>query len=156
MGYRPIPVYHPLTDDSTYLEHLASTYDRICIGNLAKSSRPIRKRILHAAWETKKRHPGLWIHLLGFTPNEWINALPVDSCDSSTWLSSVRWNGYSPRAAGVPFGAMPREFQYKLHSDKDSKIGLIQGSKMASYGSKITQRNFRNHHDNLTKLGFEL
>ena len=36
--------------------------------------------------------PDVWIHLLGYTPNQWLHALPYyGSCDSSTWLSGIRW-----------------------------------------------------------------
>jgi hypothetical protein len=90
-GITPMPVYHPLNDGWEYFDELASTHDRLCCGNIVQAPAPLRMRLIHTISERHRAYPDLWVHFLGFTPNQWINALPVDSCDSSTWLDSVRW-----------------------------------------------------------------
>jgi len=50
-----------------------------------------RLRIVATAYERKRKYPGLWIHLLGYTPDERLNAYPMDSADSTTWMSAVTW-----------------------------------------------------------------
>jgi hypothetical protein len=90
-GFRPIPVYHPFNDGWEYFDELASDYDRICFGNIVQADQETRKRLLATAWERKRKYPHLWIHLLGLSPNERLNAYPIDCCDSSAWLMHVRW-----------------------------------------------------------------
>ena len=87
-GLQPIPVYHPLNDGWDYFDELASEYDRICIGNIVQASGYVRHRLLATVFERQANYPDLWIHLLGYTPNEWLNACPIQSCDSSTWLQT--------------------------------------------------------------------
>jgi hypothetical protein len=90
-GITPIPVYHPLNDGWDYFDELAAGYDRMCFGNIVQASRPSRVRLLHTMWERHRAYPDLWIHILGLTANEWCMSVPPDSCDSSTWLSPLRW-----------------------------------------------------------------
>lgn len=92
VGITPMPVYHPLLDGWDYYDTLASSYDRICYGNLVKASPPVRLRLIHAASERARDYPHLWTHLLGVYPNENLMSLPLrGSCDSSSWLTSLRW-----------------------------------------------------------------
>lgn len=91
-GVVPIPVYHPLNDGWDYFDELASGYDRVCVGNIVQASKPVRIRILHTLWERHRAHPGLWIHILGFTASELCLSMPFESCDSSSWISILRWN----------------------------------------------------------------
>jgi hypothetical protein len=98
-GLAPIPVYHPLNDGWDYFDTLAQRYDRICMGNVVQASPSARKRLITTAWERHRKYPHLWIHLLGYTPHQTLNALPMDSCDSSTWLSGVRWPDADREAA---------------------------------------------------------
>lgn len=156
LGLKPIPVYHPLNDGWDYFDYLAERYDRICFGNVVQADRFTRKRLITTAWERHRKYPDLWIHLLGFTPNEWLNALPINSGDSSSWLSAVRWSGYKERSMGASFGDMPKNFQYELGSDRDSETGSRMGTRMAAYGSFINQKNWRNHIRTLENMGFEI
>lgn len=155
LGLRPIPVYHPLNDGWDYFDYLAQNYDRICFGNIVQADRQTRKRLIATAWDRHRKYPDLWIHLLGFTPNEWLYAFPINSGDSSSWLSVVRWGGYKPRAAGVSLGDMPRNFQYKL-GEFDSPIGSQKACRMSAYGVALNQRSWRNHLDEIRSLGFDL
>lgn len=145
MGLRPIPVYHPLNDGWDYFDHLAEKYDRICFGNVVQADRESRKRLVMTAWERKRKYPDLWIHLLGLTPNEWLNALPIDSGDSSAWLAVVRWSGFKPKSDGKSLGTMPKDFQYELGSDPTGNTGSQKAIKMSAYGSHLQQRNWRRH-----------
>jgi len=90
-GLTPIPVYHPLNDGWDYFDELATGYDRICMGNVVHGTQAVRMRLLHTLWERHRAYPDLWVHVLGWTPNEWCLAAPPDSCDSSTWLAPIRW-----------------------------------------------------------------
>ena len=91
MGLKPIPVYHPLVDGWDYFDELAQNYDRICFGNIVAANSGTRKRLMATCYERMRKYPKLWVHLLGMTPNQWACAYPVSSCDSSSWLSLVRW-----------------------------------------------------------------
>ncbi len=128
-GFSPIPVYHPLWDGWDYFDELAEGYDRVCWANLASSDRVVRKRMLMTAWERHRRHPDLWLHLLGVTPNEWLPGLPADSCDSSSWMRGVRWGGESGVAAGREVGKLPLHFRYVYDADPEL---LEHGSRPAN------------------------
>lgn len=92
LGIVPMPVYHPLLDGWDYYDGIAAAYDRICFGNLVKAAPPIRLRLIHTASERARGYPHLWTHLLGVYPNENLLAMPLrGSCDSSSWLTSLRW-----------------------------------------------------------------
>jgi hypothetical protein len=118
---RPIPVYHPLNDGWDYFDELAESYDRICFGNVVQADVETRLRLVHTAAERHRRYPELWIHLLGLTPNTWMNALAADSCDSSTWLSVLRWDGYTERAMLAPVSQMPSEWKYRLGTQANER-----------------------------------
>lgn len=156
MGLKPIPVYHPLNDGWEYFDYLAENYDRICFWNVVQANRFSRKRLVATAWERHRKYPNLWIHLLGFTPNEWLNALPVNSGDSSAWLSAVRWSGYKEKSMLASFGDMPRNYQYELGSDREGDTGSRAGTRMAAYGSFINQTNWRNHIAAMKEIGFDI
>lgn len=155
-GLRPIPVYHPFGDGWEYFDELAERYDRICIGNVVQADRNTRRQLVATAWERHRKYPDLWIHLLGLTPNEWLNAFPINSGDSSAWLATVRWSGYKPKAAGAAFGDLPRHFQYQLGVDPHSEIGHRKAVRMGAYGAYMLQCNWRNHLNRLEELGFDL
>ena len=117
-GLRPMPVYHPLNDGWDYFDELAERYDRICFGNVVQAMGPTRKRLISTAWERHRKYPDLWIHLLGYTPNQWLNAMPADNCDSSSWLVGVRWTrADNEAAAGQWFTRMVPGFAYRLPKD---------------------------------------
>lgn len=145
MGLRPVPVYHPFNDGWDYFDELAESYDRLCFGNVVQADRTQRKRLVATAWERHRRYPNLWIHLLGLTPNEWLLGMPIDSADSSAWLSSVRWSGYKETAALRALGGLPRDFQYELASEADGDTGSRKAVMMSTVGCKAMQRNWRNH-----------
>lgn len=148
LGLRPIPVYHPLLDGWDYFDELAQNYDRICFGNIVQANRYERIRLVATAWERKQAYPHLWIHLLGFTANEWLNAYPIDSCDSSTWLAAVRWpTGLTERAAGGNVGKMTRELQYVLESEPTSNIGSHKACRMAAYTQRLQAQNWKSYLD---------
>jgi hypothetical protein len=108
------------------------------------------------AWERHRKYPNVWIHLLGMTPNHWLNALPINSGDSSTWLSSVRWSGYNPRSMGATMGKMVHGFQYEYGAEKDSSSGHVKGCALSAYGAFVDMINWRNHIKELTDLGFTI
>lgn len=90
-GYRPIPVVHPLTDGWDYFEELASTYDRLCIGNLVKSDHATRIELLRGVAERRRGRRVQWIHALGVTPSpQWLG-VRTESCDSTAHGSHLRW-----------------------------------------------------------------
>lgn len=113
-GIVPIPVWHPLLDGVDYYKSITKEYDRICVGNLVKAVPSIRLRLLTKIYELSRECPDVWHHLLGVTPNDLSYSLPIyGSCDSSTWLSGVRWmQGWQARATAKPFGNYPEDLWY--------------------------------------------
>lgn len=91
MGYRPMPVYHPLNDGPEYFDYLAERYDRFAFGNLVQAPPSIRVRLMATQWERKRKYPDLWIHYLGVTASTLTLAFPANSCDSSSWHGASRW-----------------------------------------------------------------
>ena len=128
LGLRPIPVYHPLNDGPDYFDELADNYDRMCMGNLVQASAPTRLRLMHFLWERHRRYPDLWVHTLGVTPSQLLNAFPTDSADSSTWLNVVRWSGYKERAMLTALSDMPRHWQYKLQDGQSQRKAQEHGA----------------------------
>lgn len=156
-GFSPIPVYHPLNDGWDYFDELAQTYDRICFGNIVQAPPFDRKRLIATAWERHRKYPHLWIHLLGYTLSELLYALPINSCDSSSWLSGVRWSdGLRTFAGGKTVGGLPKNFSYKLGSPSDGETGAQKATQLSAYDMAFQQRNWRNHMQRLHGLGFEL
>lgn len=151
-GLNPIPVYHPFGDGWDYFDYLAQRYDRICFGNTVQATGVVRKRLLATAYERKKQYPDLWIHLLGLTPNQWLNAYPINSADSSTWISGLRWSGDKPCVALAPFGELPLNFRYQLGSSYYSDQ-YQRGIRMGAYSSYMNLRNWRQHINTLESLG---
>lgn len=145
MGLRPIPVYHPFNDGWDYFDELAESYDRLCWGNVVQANQLQRKRLVATAWERHRKYPHLWIHMLGLTPNEWLMGMPIDSCDSSSWLSVVKWGGYREAAAMQFMSTLPKDYQYALGSDADGPTGSHRAVAMAAIGVKMMQRNWRTH-----------
>ena len=101
LGLAPIPVYHPLLDGWDYFDELAAGYDRICFGNIVQAPAAMRVRLLHALYERHRAYPDLWVHVLGLTVNEWCPSVPMDSCDSSAWISPLRWLKARTETAGL-------------------------------------------------------
>lgn len=94
-GLKPIPVYHPLSDDLDYLDDLAQDYDRVCFGNIAMEDKSLRQIFIQVASLAKSKYPGLWVHLLGFAPDMTLAAFPgIDSVDTTTSSSIARFGHF--------------------------------------------------------------
>jgi hypothetical protein len=154
LGVSPIPVYHPFNDGWDYFDELAEGYDRLCVGNLVQTSQHDRKRLVATMWERRRRHPHVWIHLLGFTPNHWLLGLPLDSCDSSTWLGAMHYAaGQSDQASLRTMGSLQPEFRYKIDSDPESDTGHKKARLLASAVCWSTMRNWQHHRAAMRQLG---
>lgn len=144
MGFRPIPVYHPLNDGWDYFDELARGYDRICVGNLVQAEPEARKRMLATIWERRRAYPDLWVHLLGYTPNALLNAFPVNSCDSSTWLSAVRWpDRFAVRAALRTVSRLDSRYAYDYELARDVPGGRGHAIQMGAYEAFFLTRTWR-------------
>ena len=152
MGLFPIPVYHPLNDGWDYFDYLAERYDRICFGNVVQADKETRRKLVTTAYFRKQKYPNLWIHLLGLTPNSWLYSLPINSTDSSSWLSSVKWSGQVCFAAGNAFSKLPKNYKYVLGSDNKSSVGSRKATAMSAYGCNMMQLNWQNHVERINKL----
>lgn len=139
LGLRPIPVYHPFGDGWDYFDELAASYDRICLGNIVQAKAATRLRLMYTAYERARAYPGLWIHGLGATANELVNAVPLGSVDSSAWLGAVRWAGMRERSAGASIGELPRHFQYTLKDAEQWQKGIH----IAAYDGWALGENWR-------------
>lgn len=144
LGLRPIPVYHPFNDGWDYFDELAEGYDRICFGNVVQANHPTRVRLLATAWERRRRYPNLWIHMLGMTPNEWLNAFPVNSCDSSSWVVLLRWTAAARgQSALKTYGVMNRELTYKYGEEPQGPKGHFKATALAGYEAMFLMENWR-------------
>lgn len=144
LGFSPIPVYHPFNDGWDYFDHLGENYDRICFGNIVQADRLTRQRLLATAWERRRKYPELWIHLLGMTPNEWLNAFPVNSCDSSSWLRLVRWSsGFRAQSALKPFSMLSKNFTYAYDTEATADNGHQKARQLGGYCSHFLVQNWR-------------
>lgn len=149
MGFRPIPVYHPINDGWDYFDELAEKYDRICVGNLVKAAPPLRRRLLATMYERRQKYPHLWIHLLGVTATEIVSAYPQQSCDSSSWLAGVRWSSSDHDTVSLRrFDSLPEDFTYVFGvGDSDTDIdspGHMKAVAFAAMRAAMRQRNWRN------------
>lgn len=140
LGLRPIPVYHPLNDGWDYFDELAQNYDRICFGNVVQADPNTRKRLMATAWERRRKYPHLWIHMLGLTPSELTTAYPPNSCDSSTWLQSVRWGLHVAQVANRAAWRMGHEFKHLPGSDSDSERGTTKATALGAYEAAMVKR----------------
>lgn len=139
-GLSPIPVYHPLNDGWEYFDEIASQYDRICYGNIVQAKAHARIRLLHTMWERRREYPHLWIHVLGLTVNDWCLSCPPDSCDSSTWLSGLRFTDVNTECAGLRrLGRMIPGFQYDQEQTRDAPRG--RDAACSSYAQSVEDVN---------------
>ncbi len=158
LGLRPTPVYHPLNDGWDYFDYLAERYDRICFGNIVKANASTRQRLIATAWERHRKYPNLWIHFLGLTPNQWLNAMPLNSGDSSSWLHPIRWTVYPSSCDGQQFSEMGRGYRYLLQKDggeTHAENGSAKAIKLCGYKSRMDMLTWRRHMNDLISLGFE-
>lgn len=155
-GFHPIPVYHPLLDGWDYFDELCQRYDRICFGNMVFSSRDICRKLISTLWERKRRYPDVWVHLLGFTPNELLYAMPVNSGDSSQWLSMLAWGHGEDRAMGQPFAKLDRDLLYNEKSDPASPTGHIKSAQMCAVNSYFALQNWKGYLKSCKQAGIDV
>lgn len=140
MGLRPIPVYHPFNDGWDYFDYLAERYDRICLGNVVQADSQTRKRLIATAWERRRKYPNLWIHALGLTPSALTTAFPINSCDSSTWISGNRWGQHHAQSANKKIWETTKALSYDRSRDKGERGGWYDGVMLGGYESEIMRR----------------
>lgn len=157
-GLRPIPVYHPLNDGWDYFDELAEQYDRICFGNIVQASRLERQYLVATAYERRKKHPGLWIHLLGYTPDAITNTYPSSSCDSSSWLSGVRWGGNAQqiKACGISVGTAGEKFTYRRDEERGEDSLRYKSIKAGAYDASFIQVNWRQYLSEMSHEGLSV
>lgn len=143
LGLRPIPVYHPFNDGWDYFDELASKYDRICFGNVVQADPATRKRLIATAWDRSRKYPGLWIHALGLTPSDLTAAYPIGSCDSSKWISSIRWGTHHAIVATKRTWALGKGFCYDMTDASHDTRGSKQGTRLAGYDAAMVRRSMR-------------
>ncbi|WP_103344077.1 hypothetical protein [Amycolatopsis sp. CA-126428] len=120
LGLNPIPVYHPFNDGWDYFDDLARGYDRLCFGNVVQANHPTRVRLLHTMWERRRQYPHLWVHVLGLSACEWCLPCPPDSCDSSSWLNSLRYPAVRTESAALRrLGELGHRFLYSENANRD-------------------------------------
>lgn len=128
LGLDPIPVYHPLVDGWDYFDELAEGYDRVCFGNVVQADSPTRTKLLATASERHRAYPDLWVHLLGYTPDQRLLAFPAaaESCDSSSWLTGMRWSAsWREKAMGRSIaGGMESEMVYAI-GDTEARADML-------------------------------
>ena len=145
LGFNPVPVYHPLNDGWDYFDELASTYDRICVGNVVQADTETRKRIIATIYERCREYPDLWVHLLGLTPNPWMNAYPTGSCDSSALAAGIRWGNSKIETASALQNVpdLPRGFIYDMTSTRRNEGGWDNASRLSGMTAAFMHHNWR-------------
>ncbi|MDE1904867.1 MAG: hypothetical protein KGH75_00265 [Rhodospirillales bacterium] len=150
LGINPMPVYHPLNDGAEYFDELAEETDRFCMGNVVQADRRTRVRLLASLWERHRKYPDLWVHVLGLTPNQVLNAYPCDSADSSTWLNVVRWAGYGEKAMLRPVSPMDPDYKYVIGDTADDSPSSDKRSlAMSAAGMTMNQLGWRHWQDRI-------
>lgn len=155
LGLQPIPIYHPLNDGWDYFDELAEQYDRIAFGNVVQADARTRLRLVATVWERRRKYPHLWVHLLGLTPSEVLNAYPLDSCDSSTWLSPVRWGVLHPRAMLKSLGTLTGEYSHPIGGGAEGERGQDKATIVAGLSLGLEVRGWGHHLDRLASLGVD-
>jgi len=75
------------------------------------------------------------------TPNEHSNAFPLNSCDSSSWVSTVRWMDMPTRACLKAWDSVEeRVFRYDLNDPEKSYKKTVQ---ICANNCKIDLINWR-------------
>lgn len=141
-GIVPIPVYHPINDGWDYFDELCQTYDRICVGNVVQAMPSVRRRLLSTIWERRRAYPHVWIHLLGVTPGELVGTLPFDSCDSSTFVGSLRYGVLATPYAMASLRRMcagDSSYTYNPEGDIEHRRGAVE---MAVTGTEHLSRSW--------------
>jgi hypothetical protein len=159
LGLRPTPVYHPLNDGWDYFDYLAERYDRICVGNIVNARPPARRRLIATIWERHRKYPDLWIHMLGLTPNQWLNSFPVNSGDSSSWLHAIRWTEFPAHCDGARLEDMGRGYRYVLTNaggTATDEAGSNKAVTFSGYKARMDMLTWRTHLRSLQELGFEI
>ena len=80
--------------------------------------------------------------------------LPDDSCDSSAWISSVRWGRVLTSVSGQSFGEMRDGFLYSRDADRDSERGHRKARRLCAYNAVMMGHTMRNiRRDQESELG---
>lgn len=152
-GVMPMPVFHPLNDSGwDYFDELASTHDRVAVGNIARTRRGLRTRLLHTLDDRRRKHgEDLWVHVLGFKPNEWVNAFPMDSADSSSWLNAIRYGLVFDTALSFAFDTLPRSYVARrgeidpADDGAEYRSGYQRGATMKAVQVSFQQRSWQHY-----------
>lgn len=148
-GLAPIPVYHPLNDGYEYFDELATQYDRVCVGNIVQADPRTRLRILHTVSTRARKYQKLWVHLLGYTPDENLLSMPLNSCDSSTWLGITTWGMQKEKACLKTFSQLEDKFSYQ----RGNKESYTTGYSVGLMATQAYERIMRQHTASLAQAG---
>lgn len=153
LGLRPMPVYHPLNDGWDYFDELASSYDRICVGNIVQAHTALRSKIIRTIWERHRDYPHLWIHGLGYTPNALLHSYPFDSVDSSTWLGPVRW-WHLPKMVSADLENIS-DHQGETHQIHRVRRNRVKSEALMAWTVHSATMQWRAHAAEMAALGIE-
>jgi len=144
-GLRPIPVYHPLVDPPEYFDELCSGYDRVCVGNLAKTADDgTYLPLMEWVFKRRSQYPHVWIHLLGHAVLPTLFAWEANSIDASSWMTDVIYgHGIRERAAGAPMRKLGRPWVYNRSTEADSETGEDKAMKVAAHVAHYQHENWR-------------
>lgn len=74
---------------------------------------------------------------------ELINAWPLNSCDSSTWLSSVRWGVHYAHVANKNAWQLGPGFSYRPGDERDGEKVHVKSRRFCGYNAAFASRMMR-------------
>lgn len=143
-GLSPIPVYNVHNDPVWYLEKLALTYDRVCIGGLVKELDAKRHKIITVLEKYFRKYKNTWFHVLGYTPDAALFNTSVESADSSAWISSIKFPLTAPSDSSLSGATyFTKGWTYNSKISKESIGGSHHALEVGYYRAHFLQENWR-------------
>ena len=139
-GLVPIPVVHPVGDDSAYLHYLLQNYDRVAFGNVAMEADIVRRTILDLANVAKLKYPDVWIHILGLGVHYYLLAYPLfDSIDTTLSSALIRFGRLGEGGCCTLHNQVSDGFQVRRGDRDNYMAGAALGYRLYNWHSNNWQ-----------------
>jgi len=130
------PIWRPFDDTEQQFDELASEHGAVAVAPMVGLHRAMRAAIL--GWvQRKSREVKVRVHLMGAHPSDLLVAFPPDSYDTTSWMSSVKWDGHTPRVCMKRFSRLDRSFHYAVGDGRQWSTGVAMGAFGASLQARF-------------------